>query len=117
MRLRYASFSQKNGRARRQTRRGGASGGRDGPVGAAGLFWLWERLSWKRAFAAGWFAGFVFFSISFSWITHALGADLGLIAPFIVVIVAAILALYVGAAGAFAHLAYVRAHPAVAGGA
>lgn len=28
----------KNGRARRQTRRGGASGGRDGPVGAAGLF-------------------------------------------------------------------------------
>jgi transposase InsO family protein len=38
MRLRYASFSQKNGRARRQTRRGGASGGRDGPVGAAGLF-------------------------------------------------------------------------------
>jgi putative transposase len=27
----------KNGRARRQTRRGGASGGRDGPVGAAGL--------------------------------------------------------------------------------
>src|SRR5947209_5726006 len=84
------------------------------PLGAAGLFWLWERLSWKRAFAAGWFAGFVFFSISFSWITHALGADLGLIAPFIVVIVAAILALYVGAAGAFAHLAYVRAHPAVA---
>ena len=30
--------AQKNGRARRQTRRGGASGGRDGPVGAAGLF-------------------------------------------------------------------------------
>jgi putative transposase len=38
MRLRYASFCQKNGRARRQARRGGASGGRDGPVGAAGLF-------------------------------------------------------------------------------
>jgi putative transposase len=38
MRLRYASFFQKNGRARRQTRRGGASRGRDGPVGAAGLF-------------------------------------------------------------------------------
>ena len=36
--LRYASFFQKNGRARRQTRCGGASGGRDGPVGAAGLF-------------------------------------------------------------------------------
>jgi putative transposase len=32
MRLHYASFSQKNGRARRQTRRGGASGGRNGPV-------------------------------------------------------------------------------------
>ncbi|MBV9269870.1 MAG: apolipoprotein N-acyltransferase, partial [Candidatus Eremiobacteraeota bacterium] len=84
------------------------------PLGAAGLFWLWERLSWKRAFAAGWFSGFIFFAISFSWITHALGADLGLIAPLIVVIVAAILALYVGLAGAFAQLAYARAHPAVA---
>ena len=38
MRRRCASFCQKNGRARRQARRGGASAGRDGPVGAAGLF-------------------------------------------------------------------------------
>lgn len=84
------------------------------PLGAAGLFWLWERLSWKRAFAAGWFAGFIFFAISFSWITHALGADLGLIAPLIVLIVAAILALYMAVAAAFTALAYARAHPAVA---
>ena len=33
----------KNGRARRQTRRGGASGGRDGPVGAAGVR-SWARI-------------------------------------------------------------------------
>jgi putative transposase len=34
---RSASFSQKNGRARRQARRRRASAGRDGPFGAAGL--------------------------------------------------------------------------------
>jgi putative transposase len=38
MRRRSASSCQKNGRARRQTRRGGAPAGHDGPVGAAGLF-------------------------------------------------------------------------------
>ncbi len=38
MRRHSASFCQKNGRARLQTRRGGASGGQVGPVGAAGLF-------------------------------------------------------------------------------
>ena len=38
MRRRCASCCQKNGRARRQARRGGASAGHDGPVGAAGLF-------------------------------------------------------------------------------
>lgn len=84
------------------------------PLGAAGLFFLWERLSWKRAFACGWFAGLVFFGITFSWITHALGADLGLLAPAIVLVVASILALYIGAAGALASLAYRRAHPALA---
>jgi putative transposase len=38
MRQRCGSCSQKNGRARRPTRRGGASAGPDGPVGTAGLF-------------------------------------------------------------------------------
>ena len=35
---RFASFYQKNGRARRQARRRRASSGHDGPVGTAGLF-------------------------------------------------------------------------------
>ena len=35
---RFASFCQKNGRARRQARRRRAPAGRDGPVGAADLF-------------------------------------------------------------------------------
>jgi len=34
---RFASFCQKNGRARRQARRRRASSGHDGPVGTAGL--------------------------------------------------------------------------------
>src|SRR5277367_5190728 len=38
MQPRSASFCQKNGRARRQARRRRAPAGRDGPVGAAGLF-------------------------------------------------------------------------------
>jgi putative transposase len=33
----FASFFQKNGRARRQARRRRASAGRDGPIGTAGL--------------------------------------------------------------------------------
>ena len=38
MRPPFANCFQKNGRARRQARRGGAPAGHDGPVGAAGLF-------------------------------------------------------------------------------
>jgi apolipoprotein N-acyltransferase len=47
------------------------------PIGAAGLFWAWERLSWKRAFAAAWFAGTIFFAINFSWFTYTVGSYVG----------------------------------------
>lgn len=47
------------------------------PLAAAGLFWAWQRLSWKRAFLAGWFAGTIFFAINFSWFTYTVGGYLG----------------------------------------
>lgn len=63
------------------------------PVGAAGLFWAWQRLSWKRAFIAGWFAGTVFFGISFSWFTYTVGSYVGPFAFAVVMIPALIEAL------------------------
>ena len=47
------------------------------PVGAAGLFWLWQGASWKRAFWLGWFAGTLFFCINLSWFGHTVGAFVG----------------------------------------
>ena len=47
------------------------------PLAAAGLFWAWQRLSWKRAFFTGWFAGTIFFSINFSWFTYTVGDYVG----------------------------------------
>jgi apolipoprotein N-acyltransferase len=63
------------------------------PLGAAALFWAWERLSWKRAFFTGWFAGTVFFSISFSWFTYTVGSYVGALAFGVVLIPALIDAL------------------------
>ncbi|HET9097177.1 MAG TPA: apolipoprotein N-acyltransferase [Candidatus Baltobacteraceae bacterium] len=63
------------------------------PLGAAGLFWTWERLSWKRAFFAAWFAGAIFFSINFSWFTHTVGSYVGRLAFAVVLIPALIEAL------------------------
>lgn len=59
------------------------------PVGAAGLFWAWQRLSWKRAFWAGWFAGTIFFALSFSWFSYTVGSFVGKLA-FLVVLVPAL---------------------------
>ena len=59
------------------------------PFGAAGLFWAWRRLSLKRAFFVGWFAGIVFFAINFSWFTYTVGAYVGSLA-FAVVLIPAI---------------------------
>jgi len=63
------------------------------PLGAAGLFWAWERLSWKRAFFTAWFAGTVFFAISFSWFTYTVGSYVGSLAFAVVLIPALIEAL------------------------
>jgi len=59
------------------------------PLAAAGLFWAWQRLSWKRAFFAGWLAGTIFFSINFSWFTYTVGDYVGGFA-FAVVLIPAI---------------------------
>ena len=63
------------------------------PFGAAALFWAWERLSWKRAFFTGWFAGTIFFAISFSWFTYTVGDYVGSLAFAVVLIPALVEAL------------------------
>jgi apolipoprotein N-acyltransferase len=63
------------------------------PLGAAGLFWAWQRLSWKRAFFAGWFAGIIFFAIGYSWFTYTVGGYVGPFAFGIVAIPAGVHAL------------------------
>jgi apolipoprotein N-acyltransferase len=60
------------------------------PFGAAALFWAWQRLSWKRAFFTGWFAGTLFFAINFSWFTYTVGDYVGSLA-FAVVLIPALL--------------------------
>ena len=84
------------------------------PVGAAGLFWLAARLSWKRAFALGWFAGAIFFCITFSWFGYTVGSFVGNFAAAIVVIPAFVEALAFGAAAACAALAFRYAPRALA---
>jgi apolipoprotein N-acyltransferase len=79
------------------------------PVGAAALFWIWREASWKRAFGLGWFAGLVFFSITFSWFGYTVGAYVGAFAPVLVLVPAAFQALYFGAAGAATAWAQTRA--------
>lgn len=63
------------------------------PLGAAALFWAWERLSYKRAFFAGWFAGAIFFGISYGWFTYTVGSYVGAFAFAIVAIPAGVHAL------------------------
>lgn len=63
------------------------------PLGAAGLFWAWERLSWKRTFFIAWFAGTIFFAINFSWFTYTVGSYVGSLAFAVVLVPAMIEAL------------------------
>ncbi|MHB8198125.1 MAG: apolipoprotein N-acyltransferase [Vulcanimicrobiaceae bacterium] len=83
-------------------------------LGAAALFWTWQRASWKRAFWLGWFAGAIFFAISFSWFGHTVGAFVGPFAPAIVLVPALAEGAFVGLAAILATLAYRYALPALA---
>ena len=81
------------------------------PVGAAGLFWVWQRLPAAKAFWAGWFAGVVFFGISFSWFTYTVGSYVGSLAFAVVIIPAAIEALAFGLSALGFHAALRWAPP------
>ncbi len=84
------------------------------PLGAAALFWTWEGASWKRAFALGWFAGWIFFTISFWWWTVTIATVVGPLAYAAVVVASAIEALAFGAAAIVASGIRTRAMPALA---
>lgn len=84
------------------------------PIGVAALFWTWEGTSWKRAFALGWFAGWIFFAISFWWWTVTIATVVGTLAYAAVIVAAAIEALAFGAAAALGALARRRALPTLA---
>jgi apolipoprotein N-acyltransferase len=81
------------------------------PLGAAALFWAWERLSWKRAFFTGWLAGTIFFAISFSWFTYTVGSYVGSFAFAVVLIPALVEGLAFALTGA-AFSALARSVPA-----
>lgn len=78
------------------------------PLGAAGLFWAWETPSLKRAFGYGWFAGWIFFTISFWWWSNTIKEDVGLLAYAAVLAGAALEALAIGATGVLAVIARRR---------
>lgn len=84
------------------------------PIGASALFLAWEHTSWKRAFATGWFAGWIFFTISFWWWSTTIVTEVGWLAYVAVAAGAALEACAVGAAGALGALARARALPALA---
>ncbi len=84
------------------------------PLGAAALFLAWEGASWKRAFALGWFAGLIFFTISFWWWTTTIQTVVGSLAYVAVIVAAAIEALAIGAAALLGWVARTRAVPALA---
>jgi apolipoprotein N-acyltransferase len=79
------------------------------PLGAAALFWLWYTSSWKRAFWLGWFAGFVFFGISLSWVGHTVGSYLGAWAPAVVILPALLEGFYLGLTGIAVSIAFQNA--------
>ena len=84
------------------------------PLGAAALFWIWRRASWRRAFLLGWFAGAIFFGITCSWFAYSVGAFVGPFAPLIVLVPALLEGFFFGLAGAAAAVAVARAPVALA---
>lgn len=83
-------------------------------LGAAALFWIWRRASWKRAFLLGWLAGVIFFGITCSWFAHTVGAFVGPFAPLIVLVPALIEGFFFGLAGIATAVAAKRAPAALA---
>jgi apolipoprotein N-acyltransferase len=86
------------------------------PLGAAGLFWSWRRLSWPAALLTGWLAGIVFFGVMVSWFgeTAAKLPGVGAMAWIITLGPAALEGSAWAAWAALAALAYRHAPPALA---
>lgn len=84
------------------------------PLGAAALFWTWEGASWKRAFALGWFAGWIYCSIAFWWWSNTIVDYVGAFAYAAVMVAAAMEALAFGIAAALAAIVARRTAPALA---
>ena len=81
------------------------------PLGAGGLFWVWQRASWKRAALLGWFAGLIFFAVGYSWVGHTVSSYIGVFGPFLPIGPALIEAPSFALAGALCALAYARMQP------
>ena len=81
------------------------------PLGAAGLFWLCQRLSWKRIFLVAWFGATVFFCITFSWFGYTVGSMLGNLAFALVFVPALGEGAYVAASAVLVAFAFKRVTP------
>ena len=84
------------------------------PLGAAGLFWLAQRLSWKRLLLVAWFGATVFFCITFSWFGYTVGSALGSLAFALVLVPALGEGAYLAASIVLASFAYGRVREAFA---
>ncbi|MGR4065787.1 MAG: apolipoprotein N-acyltransferase [Vulcanimicrobiaceae bacterium] len=84
------------------------------PLGAAALFWAWQGSSLKRSVLLGWFAGEIFFAITFAWWSSTIVHYVGVLAYLAVLAGAAIEATAWALAGVLVSLAYRNLKPAVA---
>ncbi|MBV9148238.1 MAG: apolipoprotein N-acyltransferase [Candidatus Eremiobacteraeota bacterium] len=76
------------------------------PLGAAGLFWLCQRLSWRRVFFVVWFGATLFFCITFSWFGYTVGSFVGKLAFALVLVPALAEGAYVAASAVLAAFAF-----------
>ncbi len=81
------------------------------PLGAAGLFWLCQRLSLKRIFPVAWFGATIFFGITFSWFGYSVGSAVGSLAFALVLVPALAEGGYVAASAVLAAFAFRRVAP------
>lgn len=73
--------------------------------GLAPLLWLLKNVCWKRAFLYGWLTSMIYFFFSFHWLyiaLHVYGYLNPVVSVLIPLLLASVLALYVGAACALA---------------